>query len=134
MFQTAQTPLLRGQRKQAKPKGGIYCPKTYIWTDSDSLSLTSADGSSVYLEVCTSFLCSWGRRVQQKPAHACMNPATAGDKLCPAWHCGGSPGTGCESSVTRPSSITTTAFVCHHCFPPEWKWEVCGFACLFCIL
>lgn len=98
IFQTAQTSLPRGQRKQAKLRGGIYCPESYIRMDSDSSSLTSADGSPVYLEVCTNFLRSWGRRVQQKPPHACISPATTHDKLCSTWDCGGSPGAGCQRS------------------------------------
>lgn len=98
IFQTAQTPPPRGQRKQAKFRSGIFCPKTYIRMDSDSSSFTSADGRPVYLEVCTSFLCSWDRRVQQKPAHACTSPAKTRDKLCSTWDCGGSPGTACQHS------------------------------------
>lgn len=82
--------------------------------NSDSSSLTSADGSPVYLEVCTSFLCSWGRRVQQKPAHACMSPAKTRDKLCSTWDCGGSPGTACQHS--RWAVSQDQAFVCHHSF------------------
>lgn len=43
-------------------RGGIYCPNSYTKMDNDSSSLTLMGGSPMYLEMCTGFLHSWGRR------------------------------------------------------------------------
>lgn len=117
-------------------RGRIYCPKSCTRMDNGSSSLTFTDGSPRYLEVCTGFLRSQSRRVQQKPPvppralpQLVTNlslPGTVGALLGRGGWCGG-------WAVSQDQDSTARAFVCCPSFAPEWKWKVLGFA-LFCML
>lgn len=70
--------------KLSSLRGRIYCPNSYTKMDNDSSSLTFMEGNPAYSEVCTGFLCSRGRRVQQKiPMPPCALPQFVTNSVLP---------------------------------------------------